>query len=92
MLQVITALHILPYAVTPYLVLLPHEMQMPTIHVVVIWRAALIAMVQPCNSLLISNLMADEHLYKINGFAAATASLSRTFGPTVSGFLKSTGL
>ncbi|KAL1879376.1 hypothetical protein VTK73DRAFT_7107 [Phialemonium thermophilum] len=85
--------YFLLYLITPYLVLLPERYQMIGIYATVVWKCTFATMAYPSNAILLSN-SAPSHLSlgTINGAAASTASLSRAFGPTVSGFLYSLGL
>ncbi|KAI9054926.1 hypothetical protein LZ554_002069 [Drepanopeziza brunnea f. sp. 'monogermtubi'] len=81
------------YIVTPYLVLLPDNLRMVGIYVVVIWKCTFSTMAYPSNAILLTNSAPSLlMLGTINGVAASAASLSRAFGPTVSGFLFSAGL
>ncbi len=81
------------YITTPYLVLLPDSLRMIGVYVVVIWKCTFSTMAYPSNAILLTNSAPSLlMLGTINGVAASTASLSRAFGPTVSGFLFSAGL
>ncbi|CAL3965388.1 hypothetical protein PZA11_001855 [Diplocarpon coronariae] len=81
------------YLATPYLVLLPAGLRTPGIYAVVIWKCTFSTMAYPANAILLTNSAPSLlMLGTINGVAASTASLSRAFGPTVSGFLFSAGL
>ncbi|TGO21533.1 hypothetical protein BPAE_0214g00040 [Botrytis paeoniae] len=80
------------YIVTPYLVLLPENLKMIGLYVVVIWKCTFSTMTYPSNAILLTNSAPSLlMLGTINGVAASTASISRAFGPTVSGFLLSAG-
>jgi len=60
---------------------------------VVIWKCTFATMAYPSNAILLTNSAPSLLvLGTINGVAASTASLSRAFGPTVSGILFSAGL
>lgn len=81
------------YIATPYLVLLPYALRMVGIYALVTWKCTFATMAYPSNAILLTNSAPSLlMLGTINGVAASTASLSRAFGPTVSGFLFSTGL
>jgi hypothetical protein len=81
------------YISTPYLVLLPDKLKMAGVYGVVIWKCTFATMAYPSNAILLTNSAPSLlMLGTINGVAASTASLSRAFGPTVSGFLFSAGL
>ncbi|KAG5981960.1 hypothetical protein E4U55_002468 [Claviceps digitariae] len=81
------------YLVTPYVVLLPHNLRMPAIYVLVVWKCTYATMAYPNNAILLANSAPSKKvLGTINGIAASTASLCRALGPTVSGLLYSLGL
>ncbi|TAQ85826.1 hypothetical protein B7494_g5832 [Chlorociboria aeruginascens] len=81
------------YVTTPYLVLLPDYLRMAGVYGIVIWKCTFATMAYPSNAILLTNSAPSLlMLGTINGVAASTASLSRAFGPTVSGFLFSAGL
>ncbi|KAG5921463.1 hypothetical protein E4U53_003796 [Claviceps sorghi] len=81
------------YLVTPYLVLLPHNLRMPAIYVLVVWKCTYATMAYPNNAILLANAApSKEVLGTINGIAASAASLCRALGPTISGLLYSLGL
>lgn len=81
------------YLVTPYVVLLPHDLRMPAIYMLVVWKCTYATMAYPNNAILLANSApSKEVLGTINGIAASTASLCRALGPTISGLLFSLGL
>ena len=81
------------YITTPYLALLPESLKMAGVYGVVIWKCTFATMAYPSNAILLTNSAPSLlMLGTINGVAASTASLSRAFGPTVSGLLLSAGL
>lgn len=81
------------YIATPYMGLLPESLKMIGIYILVIWKCTFATMAYPSNAILLTNSAPSLlMLGTINGVAASTASLSRAFGPTVSGFMFSTGL
>lgn len=85
--------YFLLYLATPYLALLPKNLQMPGIYIMVVWKCTFATMAYPCNAILLTNSAPNlTSLGTINGIAASTASLSRAFGPTISGFFYALGL
>ncbi|KAK2810047.1 hypothetical protein FQN50_003241 [Emmonsiellopsis sp. PD_5] len=81
------------YVGVPYLVLLPGALQTPAIYAVLIAKITLHVIAFPSVNILLANSAPSSMvLGSINGVAASTASLSRGFGPTVTGFLHSKGL
>lgn len=85
--------YFLLYLTTPYLVLLPPYLQMVGIYIIVIWKCTFSTLAYPSNAILLTNSAPSLlSLGTINGVAASTASLSRAFGPTISGLLYSLGL
>jgi hypothetical protein len=93
LLKLITISYPILYITTPYLVLLPNSLRMVGVYGVVIWKCTFATMAYPSNAILLANSAPSLlMLGTINGVASSTASLSRAFGPTVSGFLFSVGL
>ncbi|KAK0636936.1 tetracycline:hydrogen antiporter-like protein [Bombardia bombarda] len=81
------------YFITPYLVLLPENLRMVGIYAIVVWKCTYSTMAYPSNAILLTNSAPTLlSLGTINGVAASTASLSRAFGPAVSGALYAMGL
>ena len=81
------------YFLVPYLVLLPSQFQMVGIFVCLLWKITAQVLAYPSNAILLANSAPSMLvLGAINGIAASTASLSRAFGPTVSGIIYSWGL
>lgn len=81
------------YLVTPYLVLLPDVLRMPGVYALLVVKITMAVLAYPANAILLTNSAPSNLvLGTINGVAASTASLSRAFGPTVSGILYTTGL
>lgn len=81
------------YVVVPYLVFLPQQLQTAGIMFCLIWRITAQCLAFPTMQILITNAASSMLvLGLINGVAASTASLSRAFGPTLSGSLFSFGL
>lgn len=81
------------YLVVPYLILLPAKLRLPAAYLALICKITLHVITFPANAMLLANSAPSlTVLGSINGVAASTASLSRSFGPTVTGFLHSHGL
>ncbi|GAD98136.1 MFS multidrug transporter, putative [Paecilomyces variotii No. 5] len=80
------------YFVVPYLILLPSRLQIPAVYAALISKITLHVIAFPSTAILLAN-SAPSHtvLGSINGAAASTASLSRAFGPTITGLLHSRG-
>ena len=81
------------YVLVPYLVLLPSQFQMAGVFICLLWKITAQVLAYPANAILLANSAPSMLvLGVINGIAASTASLSRAFGPTVSGIIYSWGL
>ncbi|OJD18932.1 hypothetical protein AJ78_01044 [Emergomyces pasteurianus Ep9510] len=81
------------YLVVPYLVLLPAGLQIPSVYAALIAKITLHVIAFPSTNILLANSAPSTTvLGSINGVAASTASLSRAFGPSVTGYLHSKGL
>jgi hypothetical protein len=81
------------YFTTPYLVLLPDNLRLVGVYAILIWKITFAVLAYPANAILLTNSAPSLLvLGTINGIAASTASLSRAFGPTVSGLLYTAGL
>lgn len=81
------------YVVVPFLVLLPPTLRMLGLGFVLLWKVTHQALSYPSNMLLLTNAAPSLLVLGfVNGVAASAASLSRAFGPTVSGFIQSAGL
>ena len=81
------------YFIIPYLVLLPHQWRMTGVFFCLVWKVTAQVLAYPANAILIANSAPSALvLGTINGIAASTASLSRAFGPTLSGLIHSWGL
>ena len=77
----------------PYMVLLPFRLQIPAAYLALICKITLHVIAFPSSAILLANSAPSlTVLGSINGAAASTASLSRAFGPTVTGFLHSKAL
>lgn len=81
------------YLAVPYLTLLPSRAQIPAVYVSLITKITLHVIAFPSNSMLLANAAPSKTvLGSINGVGASVASLSRSLGPTFTGFLHSRGL
>lgn len=81
------------YFIVPYTVLLPPRFQMIGLSVCLLWKITAQVLAYPSNAILLTNSAPSMLvLGAINGIAASSASLSRAFGPTVSGIINSWGL
>ncbi|KAL4873894.1 hypothetical protein BDV12DRAFT_54759 [Aspergillus spectabilis] len=81
------------YLLVPYLILLPEKLQMTAAYISLICKITFHVIAFPSTAILLANAApSSKVLGSINGAAASTASLSRAFGPSVTGFLHSKGL
>lgn len=81
------------YFAVPYLVLLPKKLQVAGIYLALITKITFHVIAFPSNAILLTNSAPSLLvLGSINGVAASTASLSRAFGPTITGLIHSAGL
>jgi hypothetical protein len=80
------------YLAVPYIVLLPSSVQIPAVYVALFCKITFHVVAFPCIAILLNNAAPSTVLGSINGVAASTASLSRAFGPTITGLLHSKGL
>ncbi|THC97794.1 hypothetical protein EYZ11_002710 [Aspergillus tanneri] len=81
------------YLVVPYLILLPERLQTTAVYFALICKITFHVIAFPATAILLANAApSSKVLGSINGAAASTASLSRAFGPTVTGLLHSKGL
>ncbi|KAF4760825.1 hypothetical protein HAV15_005283 [Penicillium sp. str.  len=81
------------YLAVPYLVLLPAKLQTLAVYVSLISKITFHVIAFPATAILLANAApSSKVLGSINGVAASTASLSRAFGPTITGLLHSKGL
>ncbi|KAI9835619.1 MAG: hypothetical protein M1838_005274 [Thelocarpon superellum] len=81
------------YLAVPYVVLLPKDLQMVGIYACLVLKVTAAVLAYPSNAILLTNSAPSMLvLGAINGIAASTASLSRAFGPTISGLIHSAGL
>ncbi|KAE8348531.1 major facilitator superfamily domain-containing protein [Aspergillus coremiiformis] len=81
------------YLVVPYLILLPETLQTAAVYAALISKITFHVIAFPSTAILLANAApSSKVLGSINGAAASTASLSRAFGPTITGLLHSKGL
>ncbi|KAL3481998.1 major facilitator superfamily domain-containing protein [Aspergillus californicus] len=81
------------YLLVPYLILLPAKLQMAAAYVALISKITFHVIAFPSTAILLANAAPSlKVLGSINGAAASVASLSRAFGPSITGFLHSKGL
>ncbi|RAH50176.1 MFS general substrate transporter [Aspergillus brunneoviolaceus CBS 621.78] len=81
------------YFMVPYLILLPEKLQLAAAYLALISKITLHVIAFPATAILLANAApSSKVLGSINGAAASTASLSRAFGPTITGLLHSKGL
>lgn len=81
------------YLAVPYLILLPAKLQMPAVYLALISKITFHVITFPAINIILANAApTSKVLGSINGAAASTASLSRAFGPTITGLLHSKGL
>ena len=81
------------YFIVPYTVLLPRRFQMFGLSTCLLWKITAQILAYPSNAILLTNSAPSLLvLGTINGIAASSASLSRAFGPTISGIVNSWGL
>lgn len=90
--RVISLSYPILYFLIPYFSLLPPTFNKFGVYVIAIWKCTFATMAFPSNAIMLTNSAPSLlSLGIINGVAASTASLSRAFGPTVSGVLISFG-
>ncbi|KAL1960813.1 hypothetical protein VTO42DRAFT_5796 [Malbranchea cinnamomea] len=81
------------YLFVPFLILLPSVLQSAAVYASLICKITVHVIAFPASAMLLANAAPSTTvLGSINGVAASTASLSRAFGPTITGFLHSKGL
>lgn len=81
------------YIMAPYLALLPKSMRIPGIVLLLVWKVTAQALSYPSLAIMLANNSPSKKvLGTLNGAAAASASVMRGFGPTVSGAVDSVGV
>lgn len=91
--QILALSYPLLYFLTPYLVLLSDSARIYGIYAVIVWKCTFSTFAYPAIAMLLRNSAPSLLLLgTINGAAASVASFCRALGPTVSGYLYTTGL
>lgn len=86
------ALYPFLYMLAPYLALLPKDMRIPGIVLLLVWKVTAQSLSYPSLAIMLANASPSKKvLGTLNGAAAASASVCRGFGPTVSGAVDSVG-
>lgn len=87
------ALYPFLYIIAPYLALLPKDLRIPGIVLLLVWKVTAQALSYPSLAIMLANASPSKKvLGTLNGAAAASASVMRGFGPTVSGAVDSVGV
>jgi hypothetical protein len=87
------ALYPFLYIMAPYLALLPKSLRIPGIVLLLVWKVTAQALSYPSLAIMLANASPSKKvLGTLNGAAAASASVMRGFGPTVSGAVDSVGV
>ncbi|KAI8935536.1 hypothetical protein NX059_008106 [Plenodomus lindquistii] len=80
------------YLLAPYLVLLPEVLRIPGLMLLLIGKVTFQSLSYPSLAIILTNSSPSKRvLGTLNGVAMSTASISRGFGPTISGALDSIG-
>lgn len=80
------------YILAPYLALLPRNLRVPGIILLLVWKVTAQSLSYPSLAIMLANASPSKKvLGTLNGAAAASASVCRGFGPTVSGAVDSVG-
>jgi hypothetical protein len=80
------------YLLAPYLALLPQDFRIPGIVLLLVWKVTAQSLSYPSLAIMLANASPSKKvLGTLNGAAAASASVCRGFGPTVSGAVDSVG-
>lgn len=81
------------YVIIPFLNVAPAPLRIPGLCLAIVWKVFAQAFVLPSLQIMIAGSVPSKKvLGTINGAAASSACLCRSFGPTVSGFIQSAGL
>lgn len=81
------------YFLTPFVVLLPRYLLMPTVYFILMWKVIGQSLSYPSLMIMIANSAPSRRvLGTLNGAAASSASLSRALGPTAAGLIQTAGL
>lgn len=80
------------YLLAPYLALLPTTLRVPGLMLLLIGKVTFQSLSYPSLAIILTNSSPSKRvLGTLNGVAMSAASVSRGFGPTVSGFMDSLG-
>lgn len=80
------------YLFAPYLALLPETLRIPGLMVLLVGKVTLQSLSYPSLAIILANSSPSKRvLGTLNGVAMSAASVSRGFGPTVSGAMDSLG-
>jgi len=86
------AMYPILYLLAPYLVLLPAALRVPGLMLLLIGKVTFQSLSYPSLAIILTNSSPSKRvLGTLNGVAMSTASISRGFGPTISGALDSLG-
>ena len=81
------------YFLVPYTVLLPENLQEPSVYLLILSKITLQVLAFPSTAILLANAAPSNLVLGIiNGVSASTASLARACGPTITGVVHSWGL
>jgi MFS family permease len=74
------------YVLAPYLALLPEKLRIPGLMVLLVGKVTFQSLSYPSLAIILANSSPSKRvLGTLNGAAASSASISRGFGPTISG-------
>ncbi|KAL6709008.1 hypothetical protein ACN47E_002135 [Coniothyrium glycines] len=80
------------YMLAPYLALLPEQLRIPGLVLVLIGKVTFQSLSYPSLAIILTNSAPSKRvLGTLNGIAMSSASVSRGFGPTISGFMDGWG-
>lgn len=80
------------YILAPYLALLPENLRIPGLMMLLVGKVTFQSLSYPSLAIILANSSPSKRvLGTLNGAAASAASISRGFGPTVSGAMDSLG-
>lgn len=80
------------YLLAPYLVLLPEQLRIPGLMLLFIGKVTFQSLSYPSLAIILANSSPSKRvLGTLNGIAMSSASISRGFGPTISGFVDGLG-
>jgi MFS family permease len=80
------------YVLAPYLALLPEKLRIPGLMVLLVGKVTFQSLSYPSLAIILANSSPSKRvLGTLNGAAASSASISRGFGPTISGLIDGIG-